>query len=671
MKEDKEKEAKLEAVKKELNEKIQGIMGPTPEDSPPTAAPEPEPKPAAKPKPKPKPEEPKTEEAPMKGVPPVPAADSAKAADKPEPAEPKTDADKPAEEPKQDTATDSEEDLDTAVDDIAASESDEVLAAEDEAVERAFDSNNKKQGFWEKTKDFLRRWWENPKARWATIIGVSILIILLASIPNTRYFFLNIVGVRSRASLKVLDQSTQQPLKNVTVSIGNQTGVTDNEGQVYLSKLKLGKQDMAIDRRAFAEVDKKVTIGWGSNPLGDYQLEPTGIQYTFQVNDFLSDKPIAKAEAISGDASAFSDDTGKLVLTLDTKSDEDVEITISKDGYRNEQLMVGDPNQAIEVKMVPAKKHVFVSKRSGKYDVYKIDADGKNEELVLAGTGTERDDMVLVPHPTKNVAALVSTRDNMRNSDGYLLSTLTILNLETNESVSLGRSERFEVVGWVGDKLVYVQIAAGASTNNPKRQRLMTYDYATGESTEIAATNYFNDIVLANDKIYYAPSAAFSDGANIALFVVDADGKNRKPLIDKEVWNIFRTEYNKLAIAVGQAWYEYNLGDGSLNAMGGAPATQKSRIYVNSPDKENSIWPDERDGKGVLLVYNLTDKDDATITAQSGLTTPITWLNDTTVVYRINTDQETADYVVNIQGGEPRKLVDVTNTGGIDRWYYY
>ncbi|MCA9334039.1 hypothetical protein KC963_03250, partial [Candidatus Saccharibacteria bacterium] len=196
MKEDKEKEAKLEAVKKELNEKIQGIMGPTPEDSPPTAAPEPEPKLPAKPKPKPKPEEPKTEKAPMKGVPPVPAADSAKAAEKPEPEEPKTDADKPAEEPKQDTATDSEEDLDTAVDDIAASEGDEVLAAEDEAVERAFDSNNKKQGFWQKTKDFLRRWWENPKARWATIIGVGVLIILLASIPNTRYFFLNIVGVR-------------------------------------------------------------------------------------------------------------------------------------------------------------------------------------------------------------------------------------------------------------------------------------------------------------------------------------------------------------------------------------------------------------------------------------------------------------------------------------------
>lgn len=671
MKEDKEKEAKLDAVKKELNEKIQGIMGPAPENSPPTTE-KPEmykqsaPDKAAKPKPKPtvKNVEPKPDEKQVQGPPPLPGdRDDGTPTKKPEEEEPKA--------PEESTKEEPDKDLDSAVDDIAANEGDEVLAAEDEAVQKAFETENKKKPFGQKLKDFLRRWWENPKTRWATIIILGLLIVMLASIPNTRYFFLNVVGVRSKASVKVLDQSTQQPLKNVKVSIGNQTGVTDNEGRVYLSKLKLGRQDMVIERRAFAEVNKKITIGWGSNPLGDFQLEPTGIQYTFQVNDFLSDKPIGKAEATSGDASAFSDDTGKLVLTLDTKSDEDVDITISKDGYRNEDMTVGDNVQTIDVKMVPSKKHVFVSKRSGKFDVYKIDADGKNEELVLAGTGAERDDMVLVPHPTKNVAALVSTRDNMRNNEGYLLSTLTILNLETNESTSLGRSERFEIVGWVGDRLVYVQIAAGASTSNPKRQRLMTYDYATGESTEIASSNYFNDVLLADDKIYYAPSAAFSDGANIALFVVDPDGKNRKVLIDKEVWNIFRTDYSTLAIAVGQAWYEYKPNDGKVNALSGAPATQKSRIYVNSPDKKRSVWVDDRDGKGVLLVYNLENREDATIASMSGLTTPMTWLNDTTVVYRINTDQETADYVVNIEGGEPRKLINVTNTGGIDRWYYY
>lgn len=650
-------EAKLEAVKKELNEKIQGLMGPTPEESPPVAKP---PKAAAKgakkpaPKPEPKPEPEKQ----VQGPPPVPSA-----GEKP--------AEEPKPEPKPKEPEQPDKELDSAVDDIAAKEGDEVLAAQDEEVKKAFTSEDKKKTFVQKLKDFFRRWWENPTARWATIIVLGLLIIALASVPNTRYYFLNIVGVRSKASLKVLDQSTQQPLKNVKVTIGSQSSTTDSEGEVHLSKIKLGKQHMVIERRAFASVDKTQTIGWGSNPLGDYQLEPTGIQYTFQVNDFLSDKPITKAEATNGDASAFSDENGKLVLTLDTKSDEDVNIKISKDGYRDEEMTVGDNSQTINVKMVAAKKHAFVSKRSGVFDVYKIDADGKNEQLVLAGTGAERDDMILVPHPTKNIAALVSTRDNVRNSDGYLLSTLTIINLDTNETSSLGRSERIELVGWVGDHLVYVKIAAGASASNPKRHRLMTYDYGTGQSEEIASTNYFNDVLLAGDRVYYAPSASFSDGSNIDLFSVGADGTNRKVLIDKEVWNIFRTDYDTLAVAVGQEWYEYKLDSGKVSALGGAPATQKSRVYVDGPDKKHSIWNDERDGKGVLLVYDTDKKEDTVLTTMSGLTTPMAWLNDTTVVYRINTDQETADYVVSTDGGEPKKLVDVTNTGGIDRWYYY
>lgn len=52
--------------------------------------------------------------------------------------------------------------------------------------------------------------------------------------------------------------------------------------------------------------------------------------------------------------------------------------------------------------MAPSRKHVFISKRSGTYDVYKVDVDGKNEEKVLSGTGSERPDAIALSiHPTK------------------------------------------------------------------------------------------------------------------------------------------------------------------------------------------------------------------------------------------------------------------------------
>src|SRR5690606_12406641 len=119
------------------------------------------------------------------------------------------------------------------------------------------------------------------------------------------------------------------PLKNVTVSMAGQSGQTDSEGYVKLSKLKLGKTELKIERRAFATTSKQVTLGWGSNPLGDYVLTPTGLQYSFRVTDFLSNKPIEKAEAVSGYASAFSNENGEILLTLDTKNDEDATVMIS------------------------------------------------------------------------------------------------------------------------------------------------------------------------------------------------------------------------------------------------------------------------------------------------------------------------------------------------------
>ena len=80
---------------------------------------------------------------------------------------------------------------------------------------------------------------------------------------------------------------------------------------------------------------------------------------------------------------------------------------------------------------------------------------------------------------------------------------------------------------------------------------------------------------------------------------------------------------------------------------------------------------DQRDGKGVLLDYDVTNKTEKTLKTASGLNTPIRWVSSNTLVYRVHTNQETADYVLNIDGGEARKIKDVYNSSGIDQWYYY
>ncbi|MDB5185478.1 MAG: hypothetical protein JWL85_1 [Candidatus Saccharibacteria bacterium] len=564
--------------------------------------------------------------------------------------------------------------LSAAVADIVAHESDELLAAEDAKLAPVFVPRPKDSvGVGTHIKHFFAAWWRNPVSRWVTILIVLTALAAAVAYPKSRYLALNTAGVRVTASVSVLDESTQQPLKNVTVRIADQLSKTDAEGRVKFTNLKLGDTELKVERRAFTTVSRPVTVGWGSNPLGEVKLVPAGIQYVFKVTDYVSGKPVEKAEAILGEASAFSDEKGEIKLTLEDTNEDVLNITLKGDSYRTEAFTVSaDKKDEQAVVLVPVRKHVFISKRSGKYDIYKVDVDGKHEEKVLAGSGAEREDMILIPHPTSELVALVSTRDNKRNKDGYLLSTLTIINTTDNTTRTVGQpSERIHIVDWIGDRIIFVKVSEGASTVDPKRHRLVSYDVSSSLSKEIAASNYFNDVIVARGKVYYAPSSAYQENASTSFYKVDADGNNQEVILNKETWNAFRVSYDHLALSSQKDWYDYVIGNSGTMQLSGEPANRTSRIYVDAPDGKHSLWVDSRDGKGVLLAYQIDTKNELTLRSQSGLKNPVRWLNDTVIVYRVSTESETADYALSINGGEPKKIRDVSNTGGIDNWYYY
>ena len=556
-----------------------------------------------------------------------------------------------------------------AVDDIAAQESDDLLAAQDEMS--ATPPSGKKPGRLSRLRAGWSAWWHNPLKRRATLAVLAVALVATAVTPASRYFVLNTAGVRSQASLVVLDDSTQLPLKNVSVTLGNLTATTDKAGQATFKNIRLGSTKLNVHKRAFAPKEQTVTIGWGSNPLEPLRLKPVGSQYRFVVTDYLSAQPLIDVEAASGDASAVSNQQGEITLTIDLDGEgQTAEVSVGADGYRTETIILNlESEEEIKAQLVPAKAHIFISRRSGRYDVYKIDADGQNEEKVLAGSGVERDDLVLVEHPSKAFAALVSTRENVRK-DGFLLSTLTLIDIAEKTPAKIAQSERIQLIDWIGDRLVYVQIAAGASASDPQRHRLMSYNLADGQTKELAAANYFNDVMAVGNQIFYAPSAAYATDA-AAFYKVGADGGNQQTVLDQEVWNVYRTAYDKLVLAVGQDWYDYQISDNKVARVGGEPSDLTSRVYVNSPDGKQSLWVDRRDGKGVLLAYDIAANADKGVHEQSGLTNPVRWLSDKAVVFRVATSQETADYVMSLDGGEPKKIKNVTNTAGIDRWYYY
>ena len=524
-----------------------------------------------------------------------------------------------------------------------------------------------------KQRSPLKRFFGSKFFRRSVIILILLGIGAAAAVPSSRYLALNAAGVRSASSVTVLDDNTSQPLKNAEFSINGTSGKTDEEGNARLENLKLGPATIKINKSAFAEISQPITVGWGSNPLGDFRLKAVGTQYKFVVTDFLSKKPVGKVEATSGEASAVSNEKGEIILTVPQVDKEQVEIEIKAENYRTEKrTLTIEQKDTTEIFLVPHKKHVFISKRGGTYDVYKVDVDGKNEEKVLPGNGSEQlETMSLSSHPTKNMAALISSRDNIRNKDGYNMSTLTLIDLNDNSSTKVAQSERIQLVDWVGDKLVYVKVAEGAKADSVDRHRLISYDIADEAEKELASTNYFNDILSLKNVVYYTPAAYNVNGA-VGLYKINIDGSDKKTVYDKEVWNLLRTSFDKLSVSMGNEWFELNLDNDALSRLEGPPAVQKTRLYVDGPANTNSsLWIDDRDGKGTLLKYDQKTKDEKIVQAQSGLKNPVRWLSEKHIIFRVSNSQETADYILNTDGGEARKISNVTDTAGIDRWYYY
>ncbi len=489
-------------------------------------------------------------------------------------------------------------------------------------------------------------------------------------VPTSRYYVLNTAGVRSAASITVFDRTTQLPLKNVQVQIGDVSAKTNGEGWVKLHDIKLGTQQLRIQRIGFAEVSKTITLGLGSNPLGEEQLKAVGAQYKFQLRDYLTDRPLRNAEVASGEATAQSDDKGQAILTVDSDlaNAEKISVEVRAKDYRTEKLSVATTTrQATKVTMAARQKHLFVSKQSGTYDVYQVDVDGKNKRVLLKGSGLEDQRITLVQHPEESQAALVSTRVNRRNQDGYLLQTLVLINTETGDTLTLDHSEEIRIIDWIKNRLVYLKTRAGTSAGNPERVQLMSYDHTTASNIQLATANYFSAVVSAKGSIYYATSNHYQGGQSQTA-KINPDNTGRQVLVKTDIWSVTRDRYDELLMSSGQGWYSYSLGDNEAKKLPVEPTNQREdRFYLDAADGRRALWTDTRDGKGMLLKYDAKTKKDTVLASQSGLTSPVKWLGQSLVVYRVVTPAETADYILSLDGGTARKLGDVTNTAGFDR----
>lgn len=582
-------------------------------------------------------------------------ADTAVTPEEPEAAEPTEGVELPdAEAPNEVDEIVESTATDAAVDDIVHGESDAVLALDDAAREARQPAPKKPH------------WWQRKWLRWLLFLLIIGGLTVLAVFPDYRYKALNAVGVRSSVTLTVIDSVTQLPLKNVTVTLGGQKVASNAKGYVDFKHVKLGQQTLSVRHLAYTPVTENITVGWGSNPQGDLALSASGVQYIIQVEDYVSGQPVTTAEADSGQSAAVADKKGIVSLELEAGSSTSAQVTVSADGYRNATFTLSDTasGQTMQIKLVPSVRSVAVVKDNDIYNLVSMDLDGKNAKTVLAGTGLETGDIGLATDSAYKEAALVSTRDQQKDSDGNLLNALTMVNLDTGVAQTIDHAAKIELVDWIGTKLVYQESVAGANATDPQRYRLISYDYASSSRVQLAIANQFDTVVTARGLVYY--SVAANNGEAAALYSIKPDGTGKQTVQNSEIWNAYVTGYNTLLLQAPDSWYSYDIGAGEVQKLASAPTDYQSRMYVANSAGQYA-WVGADGDQKALYVYDSQSNKDTKLLATAGLDYPVRWLTSNLLVYRVHSGGEAADYVYDIRGGEPKKIANVADSTGFSQ----
>ncbi len=571
----------------------------------------------------------------------------------------------------------SDPELDAAVDDIVREESNQALQWDDQLNKADDPGPRGLKKVFQKVRSAIIWWWQFTMLRNISLGVLFLLLITLALIPTTRYSILNSVGVRVSSSLTVIDNQTLLPLKNITVELQDQQQKTDQNGTVYLKDLRLGKSNLKIHRRGYADLQEQIILGWGSNPLGQKSIRATGFQYSFELHDWISNAPITSADAISGDYSAQADPNGKIILTLDGQSPEDAEITIYAAGYRDQTFDVNklSTNKPKNVLMVNDRRHLFVSNRNSKFDLFSADLDGKNDTLYWSASGKERSAPEIYPHPQKQLYAVITSREGQKNSDGYTLESLFVVDGkdsvddQTSSPLKIARSEQIHLVGWSGDFLVYWLITEGTSSGNQERSKLFSYNLQTNRRIQLASANYFNDAKLIGSTVYYAVSAFAVPQSYAQLFQIEVEGNQKLRVLDKNVYRIFRTAYQTLLYNTeNRQWFEQKLPD-QPQKTDNYRSTPEDIKYLDSPSSQRFAWVQKLDGQNILKYAQQPEVSKSyKILNATGIHRPLYWVGDEAIVYRVITPTETADYLVSLQDrpeskSKVNKISNVTVSG--------
>jgi hypothetical protein len=388
------------------------------------------------------------------------------------------------------------------------------------------------------------------------------------------------------------------------------------------------------------------------------------------------------------DTEAKTDSTGDALLVLPANATTQGG-TLSLTGYNDQTIKITvskDPNdKANQFAMVPAGKIYFISKRTGKLDIMKADVDGSEQQVVLAGTGTEQQyNSAFLASPDGQYVAYMAKRSAADPTPQlYVISSSDdkLLKIDTGDAT-------FAMIGWSGDNLVYTAARNDLPYWQAGKNKLKSYDATSGKLTLLdqsagsdataAAAERYDLVTLIGNQIIYAktwnsndysqPIATTLVGRQDTVQVIQVNGQAHKVAAsyDSSKYYLQFRQHSAKSIYIYQSdpsqsadnantYYDYTLGGTPKQVSITADQFYDSYpFYSYSSSANQTLWSEERDGKTAIIVGDQDAANSKTIAALQDFA-PINWFGEK---YVLVAKKNSELYIMAASGGEPVKVTD-------------
>jgi hypothetical protein len=516
----------------------------------------------------------------------------------------------PAREPQLPEDDIDDDNTEQAIEDIVISESNELLAAQDAAMnEAAIETKpNKKDSF---IKKIL-------KSKWLYFVFGLIVIAIFAT-PYSRYYILG-KFVKNEYQFSVIDSTTKQEISNATINLDGKDLITDSNGQAKII-LGLGNYDYTVKKPFYKSTTASMFVGLTNKKAEPLKLVATGRQVPVTVLNKITGKPLSGALVSVFGTNAKTNKEGLTYIVLPT-NDNGYLATVSATDYNDvtSHITVATNVNTNTIRVVPKGSVYFMSNKDGKINVVRSNLDGSDPNVVLEGTGSEQSSSThLYFSPDRKYLVLKAQRTG-DHADLYNINTTT------NQLTQIdGTDENFTPIGFNGNLFVYDEVSRSTDTSlasreqiksyNPANQKLLVLDQnlVNGSNGNYGYQSFYNFELLPTLLVYNTQwTVAGSFGlatTNDTIRGVSPNGFNKKdystfPAITTGAIGVVKYQpsalyFDVLDTSTNQNSY-YNFVNRTVTADSSlSPSTfsQTYPAYYLSPSGEATLWTTSQNGQ--------------------------------------------------------------------------